>query len=172
MPFAYVMQNAAHLTHTSRSTSHATGTKPHIERAASLFTDTDSKATRHTNVGSRAACTQMAHGGCSAMEIMAVSGHATLAQVQVYVEAVDQKRMAEAAMAKRAAGSNSNPSDNHVSMAVTIVSETKESEGKMRGVPIQRGSACCCPSLSPARAPARRHRHWSQRPARLLRVGR
>ena len=38
-------------------------------------------------------------------EIMAVSGHATLSEVQKYVNAVEQDRMAEAAMDKRAAGS-------------------------------------------------------------------
>jgi hypothetical protein len=36
---------------------------------------------------------------------MAISGHATLSQVQVYIDAVEQERMAEAAMVKRA-GSN------------------------------------------------------------------
>jgi hypothetical protein len=36
----------------------------------------------------------MAEDGCTGPEIMYVSGHATHAQVQVYVEAVDQKRMA------------------------------------------------------------------------------
>ena len=39
------------------------------------------------------------------MEIMQVSGHATLAQVQVYLDAVEQERLAESAMAKRAARS-------------------------------------------------------------------
>jgi len=45
----------------------------------------------------------MAEDGRTGPEIMHVSGHATLAQVQVYVDAVEQKRMADAAMAKRAA---------------------------------------------------------------------
>ena len=53
----------------------------------------------------KAACKQMAHAGCTAMEIMQVSGHATLAQVQVYLDAVEQERLAESAMAKRAARS-------------------------------------------------------------------
>jgi hypothetical protein len=47
----------------------------------------------------------MAEDGRTGPEIMHVSGHATLAQVQVYVDAVEQKRMADAAMAKRAARS-------------------------------------------------------------------
>ena len=53
----------------------------------------------------KAACMQLAHAGCTAPEIMAVSGHATLTEAQMYIVAVEQERMAEAAMVKRAAGS-------------------------------------------------------------------
>jgi integrase/recombinase XerD len=53
----------------------------------------------------KAACKQLAHAGCTAPEIMAVSGHVTLSEVQVYLNEVEQDRLAEAAMAKRAAGS-------------------------------------------------------------------
>ena len=53
----------------------------------------------------KAACKQLAHAGCTAPEIMAVSGHASLAEVQKYINAVEQDRLAEAAMVKRAAGS-------------------------------------------------------------------
>lgn len=49
----------------------------------------------------KAACRQLAHAGCTALEIQAVSGHATLAQLQVYVNEVEQERLAEAAMRKR-----------------------------------------------------------------------
>jgi len=52
----------------------------------------------------KAACTRMAHRGCTAMEIMSVSGHATLSEAQKYITAVEQERMAEAAMTKVAAG--------------------------------------------------------------------
>jgi integrase len=52
----------------------------------------------------KAACKQLAHAGCTGAEIMAVSGHSSLAQVQVYIDAVEQDRMAEAAMVKRASG--------------------------------------------------------------------
>ena len=45
-----------------------------------------------------------ASAGCTAPEFMAVSGHATLSEAQKYIVAVEQERMAEAAMAKRAAG--------------------------------------------------------------------
>jgi hypothetical protein len=40
---------------------------------------------------------QLAHAGCTAPEIMAVSGHATLAEAQKYIVAVEQARMAGAA---------------------------------------------------------------------------
>ena len=53
----------------------------------------------------KAACVQLARDGCTAPEIMSVSGHASLAEVQKYIVAVEQERMAETAMAKRAAGS-------------------------------------------------------------------
>ena len=46
------------------------------------------------------ACVAMAHASCSALEIMAVSGHASLSEAQKYVSAVEQDRMAETAMAK------------------------------------------------------------------------
>jgi integrase len=48
----------------------------------------------------KAACRKLAHAGCTGPEIMAISGHSTLAQVQVYIEGVEQERMAEAAMMK------------------------------------------------------------------------
>ena len=53
----------------------------------------------------KAACTQLAHAGCTAPEIMAVSGHITLSEAQKYITDVEQYRMAVAAMTKRAAGS-------------------------------------------------------------------
>ncbi len=46
----------------------------------------------------KAACRRLAEAGCSAHEIAAISGHATLAEVQRYTKAADQKRMAKAAM--------------------------------------------------------------------------
>jgi integrase/recombinase XerD len=51
----------------------------------------------------KAACVALAHAGCTGPEIMAVSGHATLAQVQIYIDEADQQRMAETAMDKRTA---------------------------------------------------------------------
>jgi integrase/recombinase XerD len=51
----------------------------------------------------KAACRRLAEAGCTAPEIMAVSGHNTLAQVQIYIDEVEQERMANNAMEKRAA---------------------------------------------------------------------
>lgn len=51
----------------------------------------------------KTACKALAHAGCTGPEIMAVSGHSSLAQVQVYIDEVEQVRMAEAAMEKLAA---------------------------------------------------------------------
>jgi integrase len=48
----------------------------------------------------KSALTRAAHAGCTGPELMALSGHATLAQLQVYLDEVDQERQADAAMAK------------------------------------------------------------------------
>jgi integrase len=46
----------------------------------------------------KAACRRLAEAGCSANEIMAISGHASLREVERYTKAADQERMARAAM--------------------------------------------------------------------------
>jgi hypothetical protein len=48
----------------------------------------------------KAACRRLAEAGCTPHEIMAISGHTTLKEVVRYTEAVDQERMARAAMAR------------------------------------------------------------------------
>jgi len=48
----------------------------------------------------KAACRRLAEAGCSASEIMAVSGHKSLSEVQRYCAAADQVRMARMAHAK------------------------------------------------------------------------
>jgi integrase len=53
----------------------------------------------------KSACKQLAEGGCTAPEIMAVSGRITLSEAQKYITDVEQDHMAVAAMTKRAAGS-------------------------------------------------------------------
>jgi integrase len=49
----------------------------------------------------KAACRRLAEAGCSTNEIAAISGHATLSEVQRYTKAADQARMARAAMARQ-----------------------------------------------------------------------
>ena len=48
----------------------------------------------------KACCRRLAELGCSAHEIMAISGHKSLAEVERYTRAVAQERMAERAMAR------------------------------------------------------------------------
>jgi integrase/recombinase XerD len=48
----------------------------------------------------KAACKALAHAGCTGPEIMSVSGHSSLAQVEIYIAEVEQERMAEAAIKK------------------------------------------------------------------------
>jgi site-specific recombinase XerD len=48
----------------------------------------------------KAACRRLAEAGCTVHEIAAISGHLSLVEVQRYTKAVDQTRLAQAAMVK------------------------------------------------------------------------
>jgi len=48
----------------------------------------------------KAACRRLAEAGCSANEIAAISGHASLREVERYTKAADQARLARNAMAR------------------------------------------------------------------------
>lgn len=48
----------------------------------------------------KASFRRLAEAGCSASEIMSITGHKNLAEVELYVRAADQKKMANAAMNK------------------------------------------------------------------------
>src|SRR5262249_42483659 len=48
----------------------------------------------------KAGCRRLAELGCSANQIAAWSGHATLREIERYTKAADQARMARAAMAR------------------------------------------------------------------------
>jgi integrase len=48
----------------------------------------------------KACCRRLAEAGCSTQEIMAISGHKSLSEVERYTRATDQKHMAERAIAK------------------------------------------------------------------------
>ena len=48
----------------------------------------------------KAACRRLAEAGCSANEIMAISGHATMKELVRYTKAADQARLARNAMAR------------------------------------------------------------------------
>jgi integrase len=49
----------------------------------------------------KAACRRLAEAGCSTNEIAAISGHASLREIERYTKAVDQARMARNAMARK-----------------------------------------------------------------------
>lgn len=49
----------------------------------------------------KAACVQLAEAGCDAYEIMSITGHRDINEVQTYVDKVNQKKKALGAMAKR-----------------------------------------------------------------------
>jgi integrase len=51
----------------------------------------------------KAACRRLAEAGCSANEIMAISGHATMKELIRYTKAADQARLARNAMTRTAA---------------------------------------------------------------------
>jgi integrase len=46
----------------------------------------------------KAACRRLAEAGCTEKQIAAISGHASLSEVQRYTKAADQERLARAAM--------------------------------------------------------------------------
>jgi len=56
----------------------------------------------------KAAARRLAEAGCSANEIAAITGHATLAEVARYTKAAEQKKLAQRAM-QRLAGQGSRP---------------------------------------------------------------
>jgi hypothetical protein len=48
----------------------------------------------------KAALRALAHTGCTGTELMALRGHGSLAQLQMYLDEVDQEHQADAAIAK------------------------------------------------------------------------
>ena len=56
----------------------------------------------------KASAAWLAELGCSAKQIMAITGHQTLKEVERYVKSAEQRKLARAAMAKLAAGQKKN----------------------------------------------------------------
>ncbi len=93
----------------------------------------------------KACCRRLAEAGCSAHEIMSVSGHETLKEVERYTKAANRSRLADSAMAalqtaqnevlNLAGGSELANSDGNVSQSVkqTTVSKQKNSRGWRSG---------------------------------------
>jgi len=62
----------------------------------------------------KAAARRLAEAGCSANEIAAITGHASLEEVARYTKAAEQRRLAQSAidrLAKQEANENSQPQD-------------------------------------------------------------
>jgi integrase len=60
----------------------------------------------------KAMCRRLAEAGCTVHQIAAISGHATLREIERYTKSVDQKRLARVAMEQIAIPSvNSAPPD-------------------------------------------------------------
>jgi integrase len=57
----------------------------------------------------KAAARRLAEAGCSAHEIMAITGHESLKEVERYTKAAEQKRLAKAAIAKQATNKLAQP---------------------------------------------------------------
>jgi integrase len=55
----------------------------------------------------KAALRRLAEAGCSANEMQAISGHGSLANLQIYVEAANKAKLAKQALARLAAAGNS-----------------------------------------------------------------
>jgi integrase len=55
----------------------------------------------------KASCRRLAEAGCTTREIMAISGHKTIEEVERYTRSADQKKLAQAAMARLGRGSAS-----------------------------------------------------------------
>jgi len=73
----------------------------------------------------KAACRRLAEAGCSASEIAAISGHATLSEVSRYTKTADQAKLAKAALGRIANGS--------VKLEPTQVSNTLNPLAKIAG---------------------------------------
>src|SRR2546426_1005275 len=69
---------------------------------------------------------QLAEVGCSANQIAAITGHATLREVERYTKAADQKRLATAAAAREA-----------VSQKTKVEQKTGKPSGKVCQTPAQ-----------------------------------
>jgi len=91
-----------HLTFLTTATGKPYG-GDHFSRRFREWCDAAGLPRRCTPHGLRkAACRRLAEAGCSANEIMAISGHATMKELVRYTAAADQARLARNAMARTA----------------------------------------------------------------------
>jgi integrase len=76
----------------------------------------------------KAACRRLAEAGCTAHQIAAISGHASLREVERYTKAVDQARLAKDAIKKEQLRTSSGKPGAWVCQIVSQVIEKQESE--------------------------------------------
>jgi integrase len=67
----------------------------------------------------KAACRRLAEAGCTVHEIAAISGHASLREVERYTKAADQARLARAAMERQASARSSDNVTPNVTLSST-----------------------------------------------------
>ena len=92
--------SSEHLTFLTTATGKPYG-GDHFSRRFREWCDAAGLPQRCTPHGLRkAACRRLAEAGCSANEIMAISGHATMKELVRYTKAADQARLARNALAK------------------------------------------------------------------------
>ena len=80
----------------------------------------------------KAACRRLAEAGCSASEIAAISGHATLTEVSRYTKAADQAKLARAALG-RIANTSVKPEPTEVSNRLNPLAKIPATFAAIRG---------------------------------------
>ena len=81
----------------------------------------------------KAACRRLAEAGCTAPEIMAISGHKTLEEVQRYIDTFDRGMAARVAMAKIGRNQNGNKRCQTLEPGLTKAAK-KQAESKAKNV--------------------------------------
>jgi hypothetical protein len=133
----------------------------------------------------KAAARRLAEAGCSASEIMAITGHKTLAEVERYTRAAEQARLARQAMNRQLKTESGKPSFDKVANTTDELIEINSLINQMalpRGLQylndtntLAKGgttfhsmaSQCFLPRVS-HRFRLMRHRNWAERTAPVL----
>ncbi len=101
----------------------------------------------------KAAARRLAEAGCSASEIMAITGHKTLAEVERYTRAAEQERLARQAIKRQSENRSGKPEPDQVANSIDELSKINS---LISGVALPRGLE---PLFSPCESPIR-FRSW------------